>query len=132
VARHTLNGLIENVMGQEPYRAAARVFWIIDNCSSHRGHNCVQRLQARWRSIIPVHTPIHASWLNQIEIYFSIIQSKVPTPNDSDPLAQLEADLLAFQDRYESSAAPFYRTSTREDLVKLMNQLDAKSLAPAA
>lgn len=126
------NSLIEYVMSQEPYRSAARVFWIIDNCSAHRGQKCVQRLQTRWPSIIPVHTPIHASWLNQVEIYFSIVQRKVLTPNDFDSLAQLEAALLAFQDRYEKAAAPFQWTFTRENLITLMNRLNTKALAPAA
>jgi hypothetical protein len=74
--------LVEDVMGQEPYRSARRVFWIFDNGSSHRGQKADQRLQSRWPSIIPVHTPVHASWLNQVEIYFSIIQRKVLTPSD--------------------------------------------------
>ena len=126
------NGLIADVMSQEPYRSAKRVFWILDNCSAHRGQKCVQRLQARWPSIIPVHTPIHASWLNQIEIYFSIVQRKVLTPNDCDSLASLETALLAFQARYEKSAAPFRWTFTREDLAKLMNRLKTQALAPAA
>lgn len=125
-------GLVGNVRSQEPYCSAARVFWIIDNGSAHRGLKCIQRLQARWPSIIPVHTPIHASWLNQVEIYFSIIQRKVLTPNDFDSLAKLETALLAFQERYERSAAPFQWTFTREDLAKLATRLDAKTLAPAA
>ncbi len=124
--------LIGEVMSQEPYRSAARVFWIIDNCSAHRGQKCVQRLEARWPSIIPVHTPIHASWLNQVEIYFSILQRKVLTPNDFDSLAKLEAALLTFQERYEKSAAPFQWTFTREDLARLMIRLNAKTLTPAA
>lgn len=124
--------LIEEVMEQEPYRSAARVFWIIDNCSSHRGHKCVQRLQSCWPSLIPVHTPIHASWLNQVEIYFSVVQRKVLTPNQFDSLTQLEAALLAFQQRYEKSAAPFHWTFTRANLVGLMNRLKTKALAPAA
>ena len=108
------------------------MFWIIDNCSTHRGQRCVQRLQARWPSILPVHTPIHASWLNQIEIYFSVVQRKVLTPNDFDSLPQLEAALLAFQQRYEKSARPFQWTFTREDLAKVMVRLKAKSLPKAA
>lgn len=126
------DSLVGEVMSQEPYRSAARVFWIIDNCSSHRGQKCVHRLQARWPSILPVHTPIHASWLNQIEIYFSVVQRKVLTPNDFDSLAKLEAALLAFQQRYEKSAAPFKWTFTREDLAKLMIRINAKSLGHAA
>jgi len=119
-------------MDQEPYRSAKRVFWIIDNCSVHRGQKCVQRLQARWPSIVPVHTPNHASWLNQVEIYFSVVQRKVLTPNDFHSLAQLEEALQAFQQRYEKSDTPFQWTFTREDLAKLMIRLRAKALATAA
>jgi len=69
--------LVNQVMSQEPYRSARRVFWIMDNGSSHRGQACIARLAKKWGAIIPVHTPVHASWLNQIEIYFSILQGKV-------------------------------------------------------
>jgi hypothetical protein len=126
------DALIGEVMGQEPYRSAERVFWIFDNGSSHRGQKCVQRLQACWPSIIPVHTPVHASWLNQVEIYFSVVQRKVLTPNDFDSLPKLEAALLGFQERYEKSATPFQWSFTREDLVKLMARLDRQSRAAAA
>ena len=74
--------LVEQVMGQEPYRSGARVFWVVDNGSSHRGAASVQRLAKAYPNLILVHTPTHASWLNQVEIYFSIIQRKVLTPND--------------------------------------------------
>ena len=126
------DGLVAEVMQQEPYRSAQRVFWIMDNCSVHRGQKCVQRLQARWPSIVPLHTPNHASWLNQVEIYFSVVQRKVLTPNNFLSLAQLEEALLNFQQRYEKSAAPFQWTFTREDLAKLMTRLQAKALAAAA
>lgn len=124
--------LVEDVMSQEPYRSARRVFWIFDNGSSHRGQRAVQRLQSRWPSLIPVHTPVHASWLNQVEIYFSIIQRKVLTPSDFSCLADLEAALLAFQYRYEKSAAPFRWTFTRADLAALMQRLKASPLPVAA
>jgi hypothetical protein len=126
------DALIGEVMGQEPYRSAERVFWIFDNGSSHRGQKCVQRLQARWPSIIPIHTPVHASWLNQVEIYFSVVQRKVLTPNDFDSLPKLEAALLGFQERYEKSATPFQWTFTHKDLVTLMARLDRQSRAAAA
>jgi len=126
------HSLIGNVMSQKPYRSAARVFWIIDNGSAHRGQKCVQRLQARWPSIIPVHTPIHASWLNQVEIYFSIVQRKVLTPNDFDSLAKLEAAPLAFQERYEKSAAPFQWAFTRDDLTKLMIRVRPQDPRPGS
>jgi hypothetical protein len=74
-----------------------------------------------------VHTPVHASWLNQIEIYFSILQGKVLTPADSELLAELETKILKFQDYYEAIAKPFRWNFTREDLNKLMEKLDARS-----
>ena len=92
-------------MDQEPYRSAKLVFWIIDNCSVHRGQKCVQRLQGRWPTIVPVHTPNHASWLNQVEIYFSVVQRKVLTPNDFHSLAPLEEALLDLACRQEQKLA---------------------------
>lgn len=124
--------LVEDVMGQEPYCSARRVFWILDNGSSHRGQKAAQRLQSRWPSIIPVHTPVHASWLNQVEIYFSIIQRKVLTPSDFPCLTDLETALLAFPYRYEKSAAPFRWTFTRAALAALMQRLKASTLSAAA
>jgi DDE superfamily endonuclease len=123
--------LVAQVMGQEPYRSARRVFWVMDNCSAHRGAKCVDRLQKRWPSLIPIHTPVHASWLNQIEIYFSIVQRKVLTPNDFGSLAELEQRLLAFQQRYEKIATPFRWTFTRYDLAELMAKLKKKEAAVA-
>jgi hypothetical protein len=112
--------LVAHVMSQAPYRTARRVFWIMDNGSSHRGSTCVHRLQAGFRNIIPVHGPVHASWLNQIEIYFSIIQRKVLTPNDFTSLAEVEDRLLRFQEHYEQIAAPFEWKFTRADLHDLL------------
>jgi len=81
--------LIEEVMSREPYQSARRVFWIMDNCSAHRGQKAVDRLRSQWPNVVLVHTPVHASWLNQIEIYFSIVQRKVLTPNDFKSLTEL-------------------------------------------
>src|SRR5262245_27031281 len=41
--------LVAQVMTQEPYRSARRVFWVVDNGSAHRGHRAVARLQASGR-----------------------------------------------------------------------------------
>jgi hypothetical protein len=122
--------LVDLVMSQEPYRSAHRVFWIMDNGSAHRGAKGDARLQTRWPTLTPVHTPVHASWLNQVEIYFSVVQRKVLTPNDFATLAALEHYLLAFQHRYEALARPFQWTFTRADLHRLLADLTA--LRPAA
>ena len=108
--------LVAQVMREEPYRSAHRVFWITDNGSSHRGRRAADRLRAKWPNIILVHTPVHASWLNQIEVYFSIVQRKLLNPNDFSTVAVLKRDLIRFQERYEKSAKPFEWTFTRRDL----------------
>lgn len=124
--------LIHEVMSQEPYKSARRVFWIMDNCSAHRGQRAVDRLRSQWPNLLLVHTPVHASWLNQIEIYFSIVQRKVLTPNDFHCLNELEQRLLAFQRRYEETASPFQWTFTRKDLATLLAKIENKRFAHAA
>ena len=124
--------LVAQVMTTEPYRSARRVFWIADNCSSHRGDKAAARLRAHWPTGTLVHTPVHASWLNQVEIYFSIVQRKVVTPNDFTSLRELEDRLLAFQVRYEQTAKPFQWTFTRVDLADLLTKLKAKEMSRAA
>jgi hypothetical protein len=119
--------LVDHVMHQPPYHQARRVFWIMDNGSSHRGARCVARLQAKFPRLVPVHGPVHASWLNQIEIYFSIVQRKVLTPNDFPSLAAVEQRLLAFQTHYEAIAQPFEWKFTRHDLVRLLNKFQFPS-----
>ncbi len=71
--------LVGDVMLQPSYTSAERMFWIVDNGSSHRGPKAGAELRERYDNLILVHTPIHASWLNKIEIYFSILQCKVLT-----------------------------------------------------
>lgn len=118
--------LVHQVMAKEPYRSARRVFWIVDNGSSHRGARSVRRLQRRWPHLRLVHTPKHASWLNQIEIYFSIVQRKALTPNDFRSLAQLRDHLLRFQAHYEAVARPFQWKFTRAKLDTLLDKLEAR------
>ena len=125
--------LVAQVMTVEPYASAERVFWVVDNGSSHRGQASVDRLQAQWANLRLVHLPVHASWLNQIEIYLSVVQRKVVSPNDFTDLAELQARLLAFQHRYEQTATPFGWHFTRADLNRLLHHLaEQEQLARAA
>lgn len=121
--------LVAEVMSRPPYRQAERVFWIVDNGSAHRGVASVERLTAKWGNLVPVHLPVHASWLNQIEIYFSIVQRKVLSPNDFVSLPEVEERLLGFQERYEATARPFEWRFTRKDLGSLMKKIGEHSLS---
>jgi hypothetical protein len=115
--------LVEQVMASEPYASAARVFRVVDNGSSHRGQASIDRLEGAWPSLRLVHLPVHASWLNQVEIYLSICQRKVLTPNDFADLGEVQHRLLAFQRRYEQTAVPSAWRFTRADLDRLLRRL---------
>jgi hypothetical protein len=124
--------LVAQVMAESPYKDARRVFWIVDNGSAHRGQSSIARLQERYPNLVLVHGPVHASWLNQIEIYFSIVQRKVLTPNDFRSLQELEKRLLGFQCYYEQIAKPFEWKFTRRDLHKLLNKIEKQDLMSQA
>jgi hypothetical protein len=115
--------LVEQVMTTEPYASADRVFWIVDNGSSHRGRTSVKRMTKAWHTAQLVHLPVHASWLDQAEIFFSILQRKVLTPNDLTNLDALAERVLAFQARYNATATPFDWRFTRTDLDRLLDRI---------
>ena len=119
-------------MGEPPYKDATRVFWIVDNGSAHRGLRSIHRLQERYPNLVLVHGPVHASWLNQIEIYFSIIQRKVLTPNDFPNLNAVAERLFDFQYRCEAIAKPFQWKFTRLDLARLLTKFQLESTQHAA
>ncbi len=119
----SFNRLVDLFMTQEPYCSARRVFWITDNGSSHRGETSVKRLYKWYPNAIQVHTPVHASWLNQIEIYFSVVQRKVLTPNDFKDLDEVERQLMQFQLYYEQIAKPFKWKFTKDDLKRILAKI---------
>jgi hypothetical protein len=129
----TFDTLVASVMGTEPYRSAQRVFWVVDNGTVHRGQRAVKRLRDQWPHLILVHLPVHASWLNQIEIYFSVLQRKALTPDDFDSRTDLAHRILAFQEHYQQIAQPFEWKFTRSDLNRLLTRCSQRDeLADAA
>jgi transposase len=130
--------LVEQVMRTEPYASARRVFWIVDNGSSHAGAASVVRMREAWPTAQLVHLPVHASWLNQIEIVFSTIQRKVIKPADFADLDALAQRLTDFEPRYNATARPFDWRFGRAELADLLRRIDAHQptnnpgLAPAA
>jgi transposase len=120
--------LVDQVMQQAPYGSARRVFWLVDGGSSHHPSTSPARLQGCYPNITVVHTPTHASWLNQVEIYFSILQRKALTPMDADDRLQLAERILCFQDYYNRTARPFNWKFTRDDLQERLQAIsDPKS-----
>jgi transposase len=124
--------LVDQVMTMEPYRSAPRVFWVVDNGSSHRGKKAARRLQARYPNLILVHTPTHSSWLNQIEIWFSIVERKVLTPAVADSLEVLAARILTFEADYRLMPRPIQWTFTREEFDRRLLELEQSTQQLAA
>ncbi len=118
--------LVAQVMGQEPYQSAERVFWVVDNGSSHRGDASVQRLAQAYAKAILVHTPIHASWLNQVEIYFAKVQRKVLTPNDFADLNEVEQRLRLYEELTNKNPRPFNWKFDRAKLTRFLERLSHK------
>jgi len=125
--------MVNQILKCEPYRAAERLFWIVDNGSSHRGQRSVERMRKRDKRIILVHTPVHASWLNQVEIYFSIIQRKVLTPNDFANLDAIRLRLALYEELTNRQPKPFAWRFTRQNLKDWLERASPHFLAaPAA
>lgn len=116
--------LVDQLMTAEPYASARRVFWIVDNGSSHNGQTSIRRMSAAYPTATLVHLPVHASWLNQVEIYFSILQRKAIERGDFADLDALGDRVMGFQDLYNQTAGPFDWKYTRADLLKTASRLD--------
>ena len=115
--------LVEQIMSTEPYKSAKTVYWVVDNGSSHAGKTSIRRLHDAYANARLIHLPVHASWLNQIEICFSILQRKALTPNDFADLDALAARITAFEAHYRQVAKPFDWTFTRAKLDTLLARL---------
>jgi hypothetical protein len=116
--------LVDRLRQPEPYRAAPRVFGVGDPGSRHRGAQAARALAQRYPHLILVHLPPPASWLNPIELYFSLLPRKVRTPDDFAALAAVEERLRAYETLYNQTAGPFAGTVTRAHLEQRLAPLD--------
>jgi hypothetical protein len=124
--------LAGQILKQKPYCDAERLFLIVDNGSSHRGQRSIERMRRRDQRIILLHTPVHASWLNQVEIYFSIIQRKVLTPNDFENLDAVRLRLRLYEELTNRQPKPFAWRFTRQDLTDWLKRASPHFLAASA
>lgn len=124
--------LVTKVMTTEPYASARRVFWVVDNGSSHRGQPSIDPMTNAWPTATLVHLPVHASWLNQIEVVFSIIARKAIRPVNFADLDELAERLRGFETRYNEDPRPFNWTFTRTDLLALCERIEARQRTLAA
>jgi transposase len=86
--------------------AGKDVHAILDNLQVHKTPEVTAWLNAhpRWTFHF---TPTHASWLNQIELFFSILTRRLLRRGIFTSKADLRAQLMAFIERYNPTATPF-------------------------
>ena len=117
--------LLDQVLDRPPYREAERLFCVVDNGSSHRGMASIARAKRRDPRIILVHTPVHASWLNQVEVYFSIIQRKVLTPNNFANLDEVRTRLALNEELANRTPKPFAWKFTRQKMIEWVQRSES-------
>jgi hypothetical protein len=127
-----LGRLVERVMERPEYAWADRASWVVDNGSSHRGEAAVTRMSRAYPNAILVHTPVHASWLNQVGVHFSPLQRKVLTPNDSTNLQGLELRIELYEELTNKRPRPFNWRFTKNDLFDLLQRLAMREAAAKA
>jgi hypothetical protein len=128
--------LVQQVMEHPEYRTPygrsdvrSRVFWVVDNGSSHRGDASVKWMRKAYSNAILVHLPVNASWLNQVEVYFSMLQRKVLTPNDSTDLQELELRIRLYEELTNRQPRPFDWQFTKYDMFDLLQRLAKREAA---
>ena len=121
--RVEVEAFVNELLGREPYASAKRIHFILDNGSSQHPNTFPQWMKAHHPKVRLHYLPTHASWLNQIELYFSIVQRKVLTPNDFRDLEYLQQRLMEFQAFYNRKARPFNWNFTRADLEERLRGL---------
>lgn len=105
--------LVHKVMTTEAHASERRVFWVVDNGSSHNGARTIERMEQVWPTATLVHLPVHASWLNQGETYFSILRREaIAAGHFAGHGWPHRPDTGAFQHRYNDCRRRSYRTST--------------------
>ncbi len=98
----------------EAYREAARIIVIGDNLNIHHDgrEERWRRFNARYGGKFEfVYTPLHASWVNQVEIFFSILQRRCLKHGDFRSAEELRERVLDFIDRWNTTEGhPFQWT----------------------
>ena len=69
---------------------------------------------------------MHASWLNQVEIYFSLVQRKVLTPNEFADLREIEVRLRLYEELTNREPRPFKWKFDRRKLAEFLQRVEAR------
>jgi transposase len=121
--------LLDVIIPEALRRGVHNLSLILDNGTTHapkqlKNWLLAQRESREWPFTIHVYwLPKNASWLDQIEIWFSILQRKLLQPNHFESLDALIGDILEFIAHYNQTAKPIRWTYTVEKLEKKLGTI---------
>lgn len=94
-------GFMDNLVAAFPDR---ELHVILDNLNTHKKN---ERWLTRHPKVRFHFTPTRASWLNQVEIWFSILQGQSLTGASFTAVSELQEHINSFIDAYNDKAEPF-------------------------
>ena len=110
-----IDELLDHLDAEIPIVEAQQIVAVTDNLSTRGTKEVKQWLKdhPRWSFQF---TPTHASWLNQIEIFFSILYRRLLKHGIFTSEQDLAEQMLAFIETYNQTAKPFVWTYTGKTL----------------
>jgi transposase len=115
--------LVEEVMTHPICQRADRVFWITDNGGAHHPNTFTWWLKQQYSNVEGLHLPLGASWLNQIELYFSVLARKALSGDSFASVDAVTDRITGFEHRWNRDPEPFDWTYTNEQLSELLETL---------
>src|SRR6516225_3610397 len=102
------------------YPAGTAIHVVLDNLNTHKPRNdCWLK---RHRNVHFHFTPTRASWLNQVEIWFSILQGNSLSGASFNSIKQLREHIDAFIEAYNENATPFVWTKAKVHQRRVKNR----------
>lgn len=131
-SKENFRAFVSDVLSGPLCKGYERIFLIMDNGSAHHPRTFPVWIKEHFPHVIVVYTPKHASWLNQVEIFFSVLTRKALTPRDVASLEALRTLLLRFVEHHNQTARPYRWGFTRADMERVLARLDqVLAAAPA-
>lgn len=119
-----LDGLVDSL------RDKKEIHIVLDNLNTHMGDEIDDWLQSKKGRVVLHYTPFHGSWLNQVEIWFSILKRKCLKRGVFTSTDDLKHEMLRFVGLWNRYYAhPFNWTYTEEKFLRSIEQKQRLALA---
>lgn len=94
---------------------------VMDNYSAHK-HDKIRKWLAANPRVIVHFTPTHASWMNLVEVWFSMIERQAIHRGSFTSVKELNAKIRAFINGWNDRCHPFVWTKTADQILKKANR----------